>query len=149
MNWKFLNKDFIEPIEDIYGFIYMLTYENKEGEKKYYIGKKNFWFYHEKKALKNDKKRKGHIYFKNRRKDGHLVKYELFKKESDWKTYTGSYKGDLIDLKLISKDILCFARSKRELTYLETKMLFNFSALERDDFLNDNILGKFFRGNLV
>jgi hypothetical protein len=149
MNWKFLNKDFTEPMEDKYGFVYILFYQDKEDNIKYYIGKKNFWFFHEKKALKNNKKRKGHICFKNRRKDGHLVKYELFRKESDWKTYTGSYKGDLSDLTLVEKHILTFAESKRHLTYLETKMLFNFSALERDDFLNDNILGKFFRGNLI
>jgi hypothetical protein len=149
MNWKFLNKDFTEPLEDKYGFIYILIYENQQGDRRYYIGKKNFWSFRELKALKNSKKRKGHIKFLNHRKNGKLVKYELIKKESDWKTYTGSYKGDLSDLTLVEKYILTFAESKRHSTYLETKMLFNFNALERDDFLNDNILGKFFRGNLI
>jgi hypothetical protein len=98
MNWKFLNKDFTEPIEDKYGFVYILMYETQQGDRRYYIGKKNFWSFRELKALKNGKKREGHIKFLNHRKDGKLVKYELVKKESNWKEYTGSYKGNLTNL---------------------------------------------------
>jgi len=150
MRWLFLNKEFKEPPQDLYGFVYLLVYKNKEtNEQKYYIGKKNFWFYYERKALKDNKKRDNHICFKKRRKNGKLEIYELFKKESDWKTYVGSYKGNLDDLELIEKQILDFAKTKRHLTYLETKMLFKFEVLENNNFLNENILGKFYKGNII
>jgi len=149
MEWKFLNKPFLEPSKDVYGFIYKLTFFDKEsGTFKYYIGKKNFWFLHCKKALMLDKKRKGHIKFVNKRYNGRLLKHEIFIKESDWRKYEGSFKGDRTNLELVEKEILYFAESKRHLTYLEARTLFNENVLESDSYLNENILGRFFRGNL-
>jgi len=148
MKWLFLDNEIKEPINGMYGFVYILEFKDKNNKSKYYIGKKNFFEYRELKALKNGKKRKGHIKFINHRKNGHIVKYELIKKESNWKEYTGSIKGDINDLELVKKTILMFAESKRHLTYLEAKMLFRFDVLENEEFLNENILGKFFKGNI-
>ena len=144
MKWLFNNLPIETPVGSYYGFIYFLIFETKDTkENKYYIGKKSFFSFRELPMLKNGKKREGHIKFLPRKKK------ELIKKESDWKTYEGSYKGDRTNLILKEKRILCFARSKRELTYLETKYLFKYEVLERNEFINENILNKFFKGNLV
>ena len=41
---------------------------------------------------------------------------------------------------------ICFCKS--ELSYEEAKYLFNTGALENDKYLNDNILGKFYRSKI-
>lgn len=71
---------------------------------------------------------------------------------SDWLTYTGSNKQlneDIAKGHKIIKVILLWAFSKKELTYLETKMLFQHNVLENDHFYNDNILGTFFTTDLI
>ena len=47
------------------------------------------------------------------------------------------------------REILEFAFKKKHLTYLETKYLFTNNVLENNEYINDNILGKFFRKDLV
>ena len=47
------------------------------------------------------------------------------------------------------REILEFAFNKKHLTYLETKYLFCNNVLENEEYINDNILGKFFRKDLV
>ena len=71
-------------------------------------------------------------------------------KESDWKTYYGSN----IEVKSLPKNelkryVLMLCRNKKELTYWETKMLFQYNVLEDDKYFNDNILGTFFRKDLL
>jgi hypothetical protein len=71
-------------------------------------------------------------------------------KESDWKTYYGSNA----EIKSLPKDemmrhVLRLCKTKKELTYWETKYLFQHNVLEDDRYLNDNILGKFFRKDLI
>ena len=143
--WIYDNKEY-ETIhnDNIYGFIYKITF--KSG--KYYIGKKNFFFYKTLPVLKNKKKRKGHIEFFYRIIDHKRKYYELIKKESDWFSYTGSIKKNILE-PVVRKEILEFAYSKRHLTYLETKWLFKEDVLERDEYINENILGKFFKNNLI
>ena len=41
---------------------------------------------------------------------------------------------------------ICF--SKTELTYQETKAQFQHEVLERDNWLNGNILGRFYKGKI-
>ena len=41
--------------------------------------------------------------------------------------------------------ILQLAYSKKELTYLENKALFSLGVLESEDYLNDNIEGRYFK----
>jgi len=76
-------------------------------------------------------------------------------KESDWKTYYGSAKPILELIKLgkqkdFDRKILCVVPNKKLLTYYECKHLFQLGVLENpNDWINDNILGKFFRKDFV
>jgi len=127
----------INSIEDMpkntFGFVYEVIYI-PTNEK--YIGKKVLQFNRTLPPLKG---------FKRKRK---IVK------ESDWLTYYGSH--DKIK-KLLKENkhndfkriILEFAFNKKHLTYLETRYLFKRKALENTEYINDNILGKFFRKDLV
>ena len=143
--WIYDNKEY-ETIhnDNIYGFIYKITF--KSG--KYYIGKKNFFFYKTLPILKNKRKRENHIQFFYKIVNNKRKYFELVKQESDWKTYTGSIKKDISE-PVVRKEILEFAFSKRHLTYLETKYLFLNNVLEDDNAINENILGKFYKGNLI
>jgi len=71
-------------------------------------------------------------------------------KESDWKSYYGSNT----EVKSLPKDeltrmVLRLCKTKKELTYYETKYLFDYNVLENDTYMNDNILGKFYRKDLL
>ena len=135
MSWKFNNKEFTsQDIGDYYGFIYLITHEIT-GRK--YIGKKVF------KHLKTLPPLKGK---KRKRKQF---------KESDWKTYYGSCDELIEDLKKHGYDkctrtILYLCKDKRDLTYIETKLQFQYDVLETLDdkgkpvYYNTNIAGKFF-----
>ena len=64
-------------------------------------------------------------------------------KESNWKTYEGSSK--LTEGKTIkSKVILYLTTDKRSMTFLEQRELFHTGAIFQDNYLNQNIGGKFF-----
>ena len=114
------------------GFVYLLEYP--DGKK--YIGKKNLYLRVKLPILKSKLKRKGHLSFLR-------IGRELVLKESNWLEYQGSHKEK--KLQPSKKYILHYARSNRQLTYLETKELFKHNVLEEEDFYNDNILGKFFK----
>ena len=120
--------------ENTWGIVYKITAEN--GKK--YIGKKQIYSVRKRKfgkkesALVTDKRKK---------------LYEMVKKESDWKTYTGSNKELNDDIKngtSYKKEILYYCRDKKQLAYLETKELFVREVLEHDEFYNSNISGKFY-----
>jgi hypothetical protein len=125
--WFYANEK-VENIDDCYyGFIYKITLKNGQ----YYIGKK---------ACFNLKKTIGEG--QNGRK-----KTILTKVKSNWEVYNGS--SELFKKSDIArKDILEFCKTKRSLTYKEVKWMFVFNVLESDLYLNQNILGKFFKGNL-
>jgi len=141
MQWKFKNKviktldDILKIDKDILGFVYYIELDN--GTK--YIGKKNIFSIRKKHFSKAKLKE-----ITDKRKKT----YEMIKKESDWLTYNGSsrkLKADLKNgVKVVKRDILGFATSKQDLTYLETKYLFINDVLYDDKFHNDNILGKFY-----
>ena len=146
MEWIY-NDEVYDKIHspEVYGFIYLINLENEDGEVYKYYGKKNFYTENEIDALKNGGTREGHVKFVGRNAGGRRIKRELIRRESkSWKKYTGSCK-NCDGYIPISKEILCFAKDKRELTYLETKALFARGALEDDKCLNGNILNKFFR----
>ena len=71
-------------------------------------------------------------------------------KESDWKTYYGS-NAEVKSLPKaeLTRMVLHLCKTKKELTYWETKYLFSFNVLENDSYMNDNILGKFYRKDLI
>ena len=130
-------KEVIESIEQMpqntFGFIYEATYI-PTNEK--YLGKKVLFFNRTLPPLKGTKRKRKVI------------------KESDWQTYYGSHtkikqllsEGKQEDF---IREIIEFAFNKKHLTYLETKYQFSNNVLENTEYINDNILGKFFRKDLV
>ena len=131
------NNEVIKGIEQIpkntFGFIYQSTYI-PTNEK--YLGKKVLFFNRTLPPLKGTKRKRKVV------------------KESDWQTYYGSHEKIKTLLKEnkqseFQREILEFAFNKKHLTYLETKYLFCNNVLENEEYINDNILGKFFRKDLV
>lgn len=135
---------YIDSIEDILkfypdaiGFVYEIELSN--GRR--YIGKKNLF---STRKVKLGKKELAKL------TDKRLKKYKMVTKESDWLSYIGSSKPLKEDLTngftIMSREILIFAESPRELTYLETQQLFCRKVLELGSkYYNESILGKFFK----
>ena len=122
-----------EMPENTFGFIYEATYIPT---KEKYLGKKVLFFNRTLPPLKGTKRKRKVV------------------KESDWQTYYGSHEKIKTLLKEnkqndFQREILEFAFNKKHLTYLETKYLFCNNVLENEEYINDNILGKFFRKDLV
>jgi hypothetical protein len=120
--------------EGAFGFIYLIT--TTSGKK--YLGKKQLLSIRKRKFGKREISE-----MENKR----LKKWKYVVKENNWKEYTGSN----IDLnKLIAdgityrKEILYYAFSKQELTYLELRELWTHRVLESENFFNGNIGGRHF-----
>jgi hypothetical protein len=119
--------------EGVVGFVYLLVHQS--GKK--YIGKKSIQSKKTLPPLKGTKRKRKVV------------------KESDWMSYYGSNG----EVKQMIKDgksnefiryILEFGYTPKHLTYLETKYLFKYEVLEHGDlFWNDNVLGKFYRKDLI
>ena len=140
----------ISSIDDMpkgsYGFVYEVTHLPTNRK---YIGKKVLYFERnvklgkrELEALKEERKAKGI--------GGRPPAKKKVIKESDWQTYYGSQteikelvnKGKESDFK---REILMFVDNKKHLTYYEAKFLFIKEVLEKnDEYINDNILAKFY-----
>ena len=134
--WLYKNKE-INSIEDMptdtFGFVYLVTH-TPSGKK--YLGKKQLIANRTLPPLKGQKKKR------------------KIQKESDWKTYYGSQtevkqlvKESQDKLEFV-REIIIFTSTKKQLTYFETKLQFVNEVLENDEYLNSNILGKFFRKDL-
>ena len=78
---------------------------------------------------------------------------EKITKESNWKNYYGSSKLlkhlSTLDKSALKRTILSFYNSKKELSYREEELLFKHNVLLNDNFLNDNIAGKYFKKDLI
>ena len=132
------NPDF--NIDDFVGYVY-ITSHIPTGRQ--YIGKKSF-FHNTTKKL--GKKELAELPVTRGKKPTKKV----VTKESDWKTYYGS----ATEIKFskpedMMRHVLKLCRTKKELTYYETKYLFQHNVLEDDRYINDNILGKFYRKDLM
>jgi len=142
MKWK--GREEINP-EKYFGFIYKIT--NKETGK-FYVGKKVYW--HNKKK-KLTKKQLAELPPTPGRKPTH----EVVRVESDWKTYWGSNKQLLTDIKQYGEDkfecwIFKQCLTKKQLTYWEMHYQCKEEVLiGKNRSYNDNILGKFFTRDLV
>ena len=129
--WYYKEKQ-ISSIEDMpegtYGFVYEITH-NPTGKK--YLGKKVLQFNRTLPPLKGQKRKRKVV------------------KESDWKTYYGSHD-EIKNLIKEGKDleferkIIKFVNNKKLLTYFEIKYQMINEVLENDNYLNFNILGKFY-----
>ncbi|MBQ7738252.1 MAG: hypothetical protein IJT59_01165 [Desulfovibrionaceae bacterium] len=129
---------------DLFGFIYKLELLNQDSEHKLYIGKKFFWEERNIAAKKNGLPREGHISFFNRIVNHKRARYEKIKAESNWQCYESS--SDIVkNMSILQKEIIALALNPYQLTYLEAKSLFVHNVLEDFQYLNANILGKFFR----
>jgi hypothetical protein len=146
-NWLYKDKK-MECLEDFpketYGFIYITIHEPSG---KSYLGKKVLYHNVKKKLTKKE--------LAEQTGRGRKPTTVTTQKESDWKTYYGSAKPILELIKQgkqkdFSRKILCMVNNKKLLTYYECKYLFQLGVLENsDEWINDNILGKFFRKDFV
>jgi len=136
--------------EDTYGFIYEV-FHKPTGQK--YIGKKVLFFERNKRLgkkaleeLRLERKAQGI--------GGRVPLKQKVITESDWKDYFGSHptikklvneSGDL--RRDFERKILDLVPNKKLLTYYECKHLFINDVLETysHQYINDNILGKFYR----
>ena len=115
-----------EGIDKYHGFVYIITCP--DGRK--YIGRKTFWFMRNKPG---DKRRS--------------------KLESDWKKYYGSNEEIKEYIKTngttnFKREILSLHVTKGEMNYTEIKEQFLRGVLETDDYMNDNINGKYFKSRV-
>lgn len=132
-----------KPCETPYGFVYLIIFS--DGSK--YIGKKVF--------LNTNKVKKGKRELAAMA-DKRGSKKKIVQKESNWKKYYGSFKNEEFlqklnsgDVTILSRQIIDLGQTKSHLTYLETMYLFKFDVLSDDKFINDNILGKFYRKSFL
>lgn len=117
------------------GFVYQMDVI-LDGERKSYIGKKNFFADVKtklsKKALPTDKRLKT---YKRVRK----IVYQNYYSSNE--TLKAAHKAGVI----IKRTILKICYSKTELSYQEVKYQFMCEVLEKDIWLNANILGRFYK----
>jgi hypothetical protein len=135
-----LINDLTFDINEWHGYVY-LTVDTKTGRQ--YLGKENFFLTQNKKL---GKKESAALPIKRGKKP---TKKKVVK-ESDWKTYYGSSE----EIKSLPKEqlkryLVKLCKTSKELTYWETKYLFQYSVLEDDNYINDNILGRFFCKDLI
>jgi hypothetical protein len=147
LNWLYNNKR-IESINDFpentFGFIYITTYKPSG---KSYLGKKSLYHNVKKKLTKKELAEQPVT-------RGRKSTTQTIQKESDWKTYFGSE--EFIKQKIkegkqeeFTREIIHFVPNKKLLTYFECKYQFQLGVLESNEWLNTNILGKFFSKDFV
>jgi hypothetical protein len=124
------------------GFIYLIT---NIINNKIYIGRKSLYSNINKKLTKKE--------LSEQTGPGRKPTKKLVTSESNWKLYCGSSKELLKDIKEIGEDkftreILHLCNTKKQLTFYEIQYQIIYKVLEVDSY-NDNILGKFYRKDLV
>jgi len=127
-------------INEYVGYIYVTSHIPTGRQ---YIGKKNFFHTINKKLGKKE-------LLEIPITRGKRPTKKQVVKESDWKTYYGSST----EIKSLPKEemlrhVLKLCKTSKQLTYWETKYLFQYNVLEDDRYINDNILGKFYRKDLI
>lgn len=139
MSWIYQGKEFDEFCipEGGVGFIYMMT-AIIDGRSVAYIGKKNFFANIKKKmgkkalAMSTDKRLKKYT---------RELKPDFIRYYSSNKILKDAHKAEV----QIRREILRICYSATELTYQEVKYQFKYEVLEREEFLNGNILGRFYK----
>lgn len=139
MSWIYEGK-VISCIDDLpkgtVGFVYEIMYI-PTGRR--YVGKKTLYFHRTLPPLKGMKRKR------------------RVTKESDWKTYYGSHhkiqeilKENTSDPDLLFKrDIIEICFNKKQMTYYELKWQMVKNVLVDDNYFNENLLGKFYRKDLL
>jgi hypothetical protein len=139
MSWIHQGKEFEDgdiPAGAI-GFIYNMTaiINNKSVS---YIGKKNF-FANIKRPL--GKKALAMSTDKRLKKYKREIKPDFRNYYSSNKILKDAHKGGVT----IKREILMICYSAMELTYQEVKHQFQYEVLEKEEYLNGNILGRFYK----
>jgi hypothetical protein len=139
MSWIYQGKEFNQDSipENAVGFIYIMT-AIIEGKSVAYIGKKNF-FANIKRPM--GKKALAMTTDKRLKKYTRELKPDFMNYYSSNKTLKDAHKAGV----MIKREILRICYSQTELTYQEAKALFVEEVLENDMYLNQNILGKFYK----
>ena len=137
--WIYEGREFKESDipEGAIGFIYLMS-AIIDGKSVMYIGKKNFFA-----NIKRPLGKKALAVSTDKR----LKKYKMVI-QPDYKNYYSSNKilKDAHKLGVsIKREILRICYSSMELTYQETKHQFVYEVLEKEEFLNGNILGRFYK----
>ena len=139
MSWIYQGKEFTEKNipENGIGFIYHMSVI-LNGNTYAYIGKKNFFSNVKKKlgkkalALVTDKRLKKYTKEQKANFENYYSSNQQLKE---------AYKAGLI----IKREILLICYSATELTYQEVKHQFKYEVLEKENYLNANILGRFYK----
>ena len=137
--WSYQGQDFESSMipEGAEGFVYEMQ-AIIDGKLVRYIGKKNFYSATKKKFGKKalssmeDKRAKKYTIQK-------MLNYESYYSSNS--VLNDAHKAGIEIRRYMLK--ICF--SKMELTYYETKFQFVRGVLESDEFLNGNILGRFYK----
>ena len=139
MSWIYKNQEFNElHIPDGHvGFIYIMT-AIIDGKSVAYIGKKNF-FANIKKPL--GKKALAMSTDKRLKKYKRELKPDFMRYYSSNKILKDAHKAGVS----IKREILMICSTQMELTYQEVKHQFKYEVLEKEEFLNGNILGRFYK----
>ena len=120
MTWTYKGKTFTENIDDLAGFVYVIT-EIETGIK--YIGKKQFWKKVTRPPLKGKKRRR------------------ITRKESDWKSYYGSSDKvkELLKKngpKAFKREIIHLCKTLGEMSYRELQEQVDNKVLFTDEYYN-------------
>lgn len=139
MSWIYQGKEFTEKDipENGIGFVYIMS-AIINGKSVIYIGKKNF-FANIKKPL--GKKALAMSTDKRLKKYKRELKPDFMKYYSSNKILKDANKAGVV----IKREILKICYSAMELTYQETKYQFIYEVLEKEEYLNGNILGRFYK----
>ena len=139
MSWIYKGKEFTENNipEGGVGFIYIMT-AIIDGKSVAYIGKKNF-FSNIKKPL--GKKALAMSTDKRLKKYTRELKPDFMRYYSSNKILKDAHKAGIV----IKREILRICYTGMELTYQETKHQFVYEVLEKEEYLNGNILGRFYK----
>ena len=137
--WTYNGKVFSEMDipEGAIGFIYSMT-AIIDGKSVAYIGKKNF-FANIKRPL--GKKALAITTDKRLKKYTRVIKPDFLNYYSSNAVLKQAHKDGIA----IKREILRICYSGLELTYQETKHQFVYEVLEKEEFLNGNILGRFYK----
>lgn len=133
--------------KNTFGFVYKITNicETSPRFGYFYIGKKQLW---SERNVKLSNKELAII--AEEKRPGKKPSKKKVIKESDWLKYYGSEPEIKKDIQEMGKDnfkreIICFAFSKKQLTYLEIKNQMIFEVLEKKNTYNSNIEGRYFK----
>lgn len=137
--WKYKGKVFTEQAipKDSIGFIYHMSVI-LNGNTYSYIGKKNFYS-NVKKPL--GKKALALVTDKRLKKYTRELKPNFINYYSSNQQLKEAHKAGLV----IKREILMICYSTTELTYQEVKHQFKYEVLEKENYLNANILGRFYK----